>query len=588
MVATLLYSLALLQATISVPEKEISDHLRYLASPELEGRLTGSKGQDMAVAYIEKAFKSYGLKPGATGSFVHTFATTVNLRAAAKNKLSFTKGGKTWTPKLESEYLPLAGSVNDKAVSGDLVYVGYGLEEEGWNDFAGVDVKGKVAVMLRGAPTGKTASSNNRKARLAAEKGAVGVVFVGPSGPGSAEFPKTNRGQGIPGTLEIVAVGIHSKFFKDLTGMDFVAARAATAPQSKVLDVKFEATTELETNNVTGRNVIGYLEGKDPVLKNEYIIVGAHFDHLGYGEVGSRTNSDAYHGGADDNGSGTAGLIAMAKQFAKWHGNQRTIIFQAYSGEEIGLQGSRAWANDHPELLAKTTAMLNMDMIGTVRGNNVYVFGLSSAKGWEGILKQVSVPNLNLVTAPHVRGDSDQASFARKDVPVLFWHTGLTNEYHSEKDLFHMVNLNGATRVANAVSQTVLLLDKAPKLEFDKANVVLGNKSTDRVVPPNDPPPGQGGGDGMGRRIRVGFIPDYAAGGPGAAISGVGPGSPAAKAGLKAGDRITEFNGKAVSDVETLNEAMKTCKPGDKVKVVYQRDGKSVTVEITVEERTDG
>lgn len=589
MVASLLYGLALVQGSITVPEKDIIDHIKFLASPELEGRLTGSPGQDLAVKHIEKEFKSYGLKPGPTGSFIHTFPITVNLRPTKNNHLKLaSKSGKTWDLQIEKDYLPLAGSANNKPTQASLVYVGYGLEEEGWNDYNGVDVKGKVAVMLRGVPDGKTASSNSRKARLASEKGAVGVLFVGPAYANGAEFPRTNRGQGVPGGAEIVAAGIHSKYFKDLTGLEFQAARFATAPQSKDLDVTVDISTELEPNAATGKNVIAYLEGKDPVLKNEFIIVGAHFDHLGYGEVGSRTNTDIYHGGADDNGSGTAGLMAMAKQFAKWHGNKRTIIFQAYSGEEVGLVGSGAWAKDNPEILTKTTAMINMDMIGTVRQNNVYVFGLSSATGWADVLKQVSVPNLNLVTAPHMRGDSDQASFARRNVPALFFHTGLTNEYHTEKDLLAIINTNGATRVVNAVSQAVIALDNAPKLEFDAKNVVLGNKPTDRQVPPSDPPPSTGGGDGMGRRIRVGFFPDYDAGGPGAAISGTVPGSPAAKAGLKAGDRITEFNGKAVTDVETLNEAMKTAKPGDKVKVVYVREGKSVTTEITVEERTDG
>lgn len=587
MLTSLLFGVALLDSKVSIPETSLIEHVRFLSSPELEGRLTTSKGMDLAVDYIEKHFKSAGLKPGPTGKFVHTYPITVNLRPTKNNSVHFEKGNKKWDLKLGTDFLPLAGSANAKPVEGELVYVGYGLETDDWKDYEGVDVKGKIALILRGSPAGKDVVNNNRKARLASEKGAIGAIFIGPATERGAQFPRTSRNQGVPSTVEIVAAGIHSKFFKDLVGTDFTAARLATAPASKALGVTVKMTTELEPNAGTGKNVIGFLPGNDPALKDEYIIVGGHFDHLGYGEVGSRTGNDVYHGGADDNASGSSGVIALAEYFGKTKGNKRTIIFQAYSGEEEGLVGSNAWAKDNPDILAKTTAMLNMDMIGTVRQNNVYVFGTSTSKGWDAVLNQVKVADLNLVTAPHVRGDSDQASFARRNVPVLFFHTGLTNDYHTENDLLAVINTKGMAKVASAVAETVIALDNSPKLEFDAQGVVLGNKPTDRVVPANDPPPSTTAPGGT-RRIRVGFMPDYAAGGPGLLITGTVPDSPASKAGFKAGDRITEFAGKPVADIEGLAEAMKGLNPGDKVKVKFLRDGKEMTVELVVEERIDG
>ncbi len=582
MLASLFAGLVLSVNAYSVSESEMAGHLRYLVSPELEGRLTGSKGQDLAATYIENHFKKVGLKPFKDGSYIHTFEVNVNQRPGKNNSLSFTGPGAA-TLTIETDYMPLAGTANAKPVDAGLVYVGYGLAEEGWDDYSGVDVKGKVVLAFRGVPEGKQNVSNTRKARTASEKGAVGIIFVGPSAAGGAEFPRTNRSQGVPSSLEMVAAGVHSKYFKGLTGLDFAAAKAAKAPASKVLGSSIKITTELERGAGSGRNIIGILPGNDPVLKDEFIIVGGHYDHLGFGEIGSRTNSDAMHAGADDNGSGTAAVLSLASAMSQWKTNRRTIMFHCWSGEEVGLVGSNAFCRDFPEILAKTSATLNMDMIGTVRQNNVYVFGLSSSQGWKSVLDQVKVADLNLVTAEHVRGDSDQASFARRNVPVLFWHTGLTNEYHSEKDTFDMVNLKGAVKVANAAPKPGHLLAPGNKLEFDP-KVVLGNKPDDRRVPPPDPKPEETPAP-TERRIRVGFIPDYNAGGPGAAISGSVPGSPADKAGLKGGDRITEFNGKAVTDIETLNDAMKTAKPGDKVKIKFLRDGKEMTVEITVEER---
>ncbi len=562
-----------------ISESELTDYVRYLASPELEGRLTTSKAMEKCATYIENEFKKAGLKPGKDG-YIHTYPITVNQRPTKNNLLVLTdKDGKKHTLNVGTDYLPLVGSENMKPVNSDLYFVGYGLEDDDWNDYKDQKVEGKVVVVLRGAPDGRKSISNANKARTAAKMGAVGVIFVGPGTPGGAEFPRTNRNYGIPSSLAIVGAGIDSKFFEPLTGLKFGPARRATAPASKALTSSVRMVTELEPNAGVGKNVIGYLAGSDPVLKNEYIIVGGHFDHLGYGEVGSRTGADSYHGGADDNGSGTAAVMSLAKEFAKAKLNKRTIIFQCYSGEEEGLVGSGAWAKDNPEILAKTTGMINMDMIGTVRQGKVYVFGLSSSLGWEPVLNKVKVDGLTLATAAHVRGDSDQASFARKNVPVLFFHTGLTDTYHTEKDLLSTINIKGMSDVATAVAQTVIALDDATKLEFN-ADVVLGNKPDDRKVPPPDVPVN------TERRIRVGFIPDMGdESGGGALISGTTPGSPAEKAGFKTGDRITKFNGREVTDLDTLNEAMKTCKPGDKVKIVFMRDGKEMILELTVEER---
>ena len=532
---------------------------------------------DKSAAYLAAEFKKYGLQEGSNKGFLNAYEQTVNQRPTKRNVLSFSMpGGKSLSLTVGEDFMPLNGSLPLEMVRGDVVFVGFGIQEEGWDDYAGVDVKGKIALILRGAPGDKRPLSNAAKARKAKENGAAGVVLIGPSGPNRSEIPRTNAAQGVRG-VDVVAVGMHRKWFKDLTGMAYEDAMKMAKPASKPLEVSGKIITEMEPNKGNALNVIGYLPGRDPILKNEFIIVGAHYDHLGYGETGSRTNSDAIHRGADDNGSGTVGLLALAKYYAKQKNNKRTIIFQLYSGEELGLRGSGAWADANADTLKSTSAMINMDMIGRVRDEQLYIYGTSSCVLWDDMLKGISIPGLKLVTAPNVRGDSDQASFARKNVPVLFFHTGLHDEYHTEKDDLTIVNFGGMSQVLEAVSQTINQIDRHPALlEFNK-EAQMGNRPTDRQVPSGGP-----------RRVLVGFVPDMMAGGPGLRIAGTTPGSPAEKAGFKSGDVITSLNGKPIADLESYTELLKGLAPGDKVKIGFTRDGKPMEVEFAVVARPGG
>ncbi len=492
---TLLAAAALGTGTLAVSEATLQSHMKVIAGIEHAGRMTLSHGQELSAEYIAKQFKKFGLSEGPNPGYFHSFDITVNQRPAKNNMLAISGGGKSLAFELGKDYVPLTGSDPVRLVTAPIVYVGYGLGDDDWNDYNGIDVTGKIVLALRGVPQGRESRSNGAKARVAQEKGAVGFIVAGSTGPGRSELPPYTRQQGIATTLGIVAVAIHGSRFKEVTGMDLAEARAAKGPASKAINMAAKIVTELEPNVGKARNVIGYLPGNDPALRDEFIIVGAHFDHLGWGEAGSRTGVDAIHFGADDNGSGTVGLLGLAEYFARTRSNRRTIIFQAYSAEELGLVGSRNWANDpaHADTLAKTTAMVNMDMIGTVRFDTCFAFGTSSSAGWPDVLRPVKVDGLKLDGQPHVRGDSDQATFARKSLPVLFFHTGLTADYHTETDGYDRINFKGMALVCEAVKQTVEGIDRLDKkLEFNP-QVVLGNKPTDRRLPgPNGwaiPPP---------------------------------------------------------------------------------------------------
>lgn len=508
MLTTVVASLALgfaapasLSNAVTISPNTVKSHLEFLTSEELGGRMTLSRGMTLFANYAAERFKRWGLSEGPFPGYFHTYDTSANQRPGAKNSAVFDANGKKTTLAVSESFMPLIGSANGKSVSGEVVFLGYGLGEETWNDYEGIDVTGKIVMVLRGVPEGQRLRNNSAKARLAAEKGAAGIVFV-TDGKGRAALPPLSRGLGVPPSVETVAIAIGSDTFEKLTGLNAESEKANPKPKSMALPIKLEMTTSTEPNTGKAINVIGYLPGNDPVLRDEYIIIGAHYDHLGYAETGSRTGNPAMHPGADDNGSGSAGILALAEEMAKYKSNRRTIIFQLYSGEEIGLQGSNAWARDNPELLKKTVGMLNMDMIGTVRFNDIYVFGTSTSTEWDTLLDQVKVEGLNLVYRKHLRGDSDQASFGRRNVPSLFFHSMLTEFYHTENDTMDKVNLMGAAKVCEAVGQLAMILDRQAKPLTWNSSATLGGRGDDRVIPTAN-----------GVSERVGTAPKAASGG---------------------------------------------------------------------------
>jgi hypothetical protein len=555
---------------------EIDSYIRKLASPEFSGRLTLSDGERQAADYIAQHFRRIGLQEGPNPGYLHYFDITVNQRPTRNNFMQLIlPNGERKNLVIGEDYMPLANS-RTRTVNAGLVFVGYGMKVDGWDDYAGVDVKDKVVIAFRGAPEGRQPLANRQKARLAEEQGAKGIVFVGPVADGRRELPVTSNQQGFTRVQDFVGAGLHSRWFEPLVGVPFQSARKMTKPASKPLGASIRFLTEMEPNAGKGRNVIGYLPGNDPKLKDEYIIVGGHFDHLGYGETGSRTGVEKLHPGADDNASGTAAVMALARYFAERKENRRTIIFQAYSGEEIGLVGSAAWANGHLEELKRTSAMINMDMLGRVRDGQTFVFGTSTTTKWPEILGAVQVPGLTLVQRPNSRNDSDQASFARHKVPILFFHTGLHDEYHTENDVAEKIVLDGVVKVVDAVRQTVEAIDRLDERLTWNAEAEMGSRPTDRATRP-------GGEPGQGRRVRIGFIPDMTSGGPGVLLAGVTQGTPAEKAGLKAGDRVIRMGERKIDTIDDMQQAMTDARPGVKIAIVVIRDGAEVTVDLIPE-----
>lgn len=565
MLTWLLAGLALIAPSdAAISRAEIERHMNILCAPEWEGRMTLEPGNVASGKFLADEFKRFGLEPRHHEGFIHNFEITVNQRPTDQNMFVIEGNGKRMSLTLGQDYRPLVGTSGPRLVRAGLAWVGYGIKRDTWNDYAGIDVKGKVVLALRGEPQGAERATNAQKARWASEQGAVGIVFAGPQDAGYAELPRPSRVVGIPQSLNMIGAGIHRRLLPDLIGKTWEQARAMTAPASRELPFIVRAVTQMEPNKGTSFNVIGFLPGNDPKLKNEYIIVGAHFDHLGWGEWASRTGNELPHYGADDNASGVVGVLALAESFAQTRSNRRTIVFQLYSGEEVGLVGAFAWVRDNPEIVKNTKLMINLDMIGRLR-DDVTVFGTASAPELRPLLDKIQIPGLKISPVPTVAPNSDHFPFARAGVPVMFWHTGLHDEYHTERDTVATLNFDGIVKVTEATRDAINLTDAGDdRFTFNADSVQPRREATTR-------------------RVRAGFQPDMGASGPGVRLRGVSPDTPAARAGLREGDRILEIGGTAITDLDALQGVLARLNPGQKVKVVFERGGQRMEVEMTLD-----
>ncbi len=356
-----------------------------------------------------------------------------------------------------------------------------------------------------------------------------------------------------------------------------------------------------DAKEVEAYNVIGILEGIDPVLKNETIVIGAHYDHLGKGGMGSlAANSTEVHHGADDNASGTSALIELARTFAQSRKNKRTIIFMAFGGEEEGLLGSKYYVNNPVFPLDKTVAMINMDMVGRLKDDKLTIGGIGTASEWKGLvegknvvtfpqiqLKATQLPsttidknegvkgtvtNVVLVNTPAFTlqmnedgfGPSDHSSFYGKQIPVLFFFTGAHLDYHKPSDTAEKINFDGLKHIFSYVSDIVKAIDINP------------TRPTYTVA--------KSSGTGEGRRgfsVSLGTIPSYSEGTDGMVIDGVRDNSPASKTGLKAGDKIIKLAGKDVHNVQDYTAILGEMKPDIEYEVVVMRGTVRLNLKIT-------
>jgi hypothetical protein len=343
-------------------------------------------------------------------------------------------------------------------------------------------------------------------------------------------------------------------------------------PRSRVLDGwRLRGETNVERVEVAAKNVVAVLEGEGPTA-DETIVVGAHYDHLGHGESGSlAVGSKEIHNGADDNGSGTVALLEVARQLAGREKKlPRRVVFIAFTGEERGLLGSAHYVHQPLFSIEKTVAMLNMDMVGRMKDDELVVYGTGTAKEFDGLVDKVNERHgFKIKREPGGFGPSDHSSFYALQIPVLHFFTGLHNDYHRPSDDANKLNVPGIRRVSEMVAEAVVkIADAQSRPAYQQA----GREN----MRPGDRP--------MGDRPYFGSIPNLSGGeGDGYAIQGVGANSPAAKAGLKAGDVIIGLGDNKIGNLSDFDSALRKYKAGDKAPVVVRRDGKEVKLEVTLE-----
>ena len=556
---------------------DLKHQIAFLASDELEGRMTGSKGSQRAADYIADYLRSVGISPT-----FQRFEFTAGVQVVT-NKNHLTVNGSAFT--VEKDFRPLSFTDNNQ-VEGDTVFVGYGLKvpgKEGYDSYSGLNVSNKVVIALRYVPEDVTAERRqelNRyaalryKAMIAREHGAKAILFVtGPNSPNPGElaglnFDSTQAGSGI------VAASISSNaaraFLPDLKSAQTALDKEDphTPGGFALTNVHVKISTAIERVRKDDRNVLGFLHGKSA----EYIIVGGHYDHLGFGESGAmqrKGEENQIHNGADDNASGIAAIMELAGTLAKATDRQRGVLFAFWSGEEIGLVGSSYFA-EHPTLpLSNAIAYLNFDMVGRLKDNKLLLQGIGSSAAWKRLIEKRNVAaGFNTVLQEDPYLPTDTTAFYPKGVPVLSFFTGSHDDYHRPTDDADKLDYDGLLRITKFANGIISDLLKGP----DRLDYVKVERSSS-------------GGSRENLRAYLGTIPDYATEVAGVKISGVRGGSPADKGGLKGGDVIVEFAGQKIANIYDYTYALDAVKIGQPVVIAVMREGKRVVLNVTPEAR---
>ncbi len=565
--------------------KDIKAHIYYLASDEMKGRFTGTDEERLAAEYIKDQFQKSGLKPLLNGSYFQDFPFIEKIELTGSNILNLEFNGDKKSLKLKTDFItaPFSGKAE---LSSGLVFAGYGISAPrlNYDDYEGLDVKGKVVLVMRYHPEHDSArsdfdrySSYRQKASAARDKGAAGIIFFNSFLPRNDEDQLMElRYDGAGSIQDFAVIQIKRNIVEGILkadGQDLSALQKkiddSRKPHSFALNsTKASLATNVREVQSTGRNVVGFIEGNDPQLKNEYIVMGAHYDHLGVDHLKTSSmykgEEPQIHNGADDNASGTTGLLELAEKFgANKNDLKRSLIFIAFSGEELGILGSTYFTNNSPVQNSNISAMLNMDMIGRLSDDKALtVIGAGTSSIWKNLLNDKNKYGFKLALNDGGSGGSDHQAFTNKNIPVLFFFTGTHTDYHKPSDDADKINYSGQEEVVNYV--------------YEIANTVQGNTDRPDFVKVEEPAQRS-----VPRsRVTVGTVPEFGYNGNGYKVSGVTEGGPAAKGGMLSGDIIVKFGSKTVNNIYDFMYAMGEFSPGDKVDVIVLREGKEVKLNL--------
>ena len=558
--------------------KDIKTNIEYLASDSLEGRKTGEPGNLLAAEFIRTKFENAGLEMMYDNGF-QKFKLVTSAEIGDGNSL--TVNGDSF--EVEKEFLPYAFSANIKVDAG-VVFAGYGLEVDKdtvkWNDFEKENVEGSWILALQGDPDMEDPqspfvefSTERSKALTASDKKAAGLILVaGPSFNEKDElsslfFDKNSSRYSIPviQVTRTVADKILAGTGKTIASLEQEILEKKS-PISQKTTAKVAANINMIQKETETQNVAAVLSGNDENLKNEYIVVGAHFDHLGKGGPGSGSravDTVAVHNGADDNASGVATIIELAEKMASEKKNKRSIIFATFSAEEMGLVGSKAFTAKPPVSIDKIVAMFNFDMVGRLdtATNALSIGGTKTAKETEGILNNLN-PGFNLAFSEEGVGPSDHASFYLQNIPVFFLSTGAHPDYHTPMDDADRINYEGEKKIINyGLALISEVANRDSVLTFQEAGAKFQRSRGGRY------------------KVTLGIMPDYAGMEKrGLRIDAVTKDKPAYKGGMLKGDIITAIDGKKVGNIYDYMSRLQTLEAGKTISVDIIRDDKDMVL----------
>jgi hypothetical protein len=575
------------------------EEVRWLADPARAGRGAGTPGGAEAEAWLAARFAEIGLAPAGDQGFLQPFEVPFRASLAGTNALGL---GAT-APVLGQGWQPFTFS-DDGVVRGELVFAGYGISapELGYDDYAGLDVKGKVVLVVQDFPRERDQASPFRdprhyrhgewrqKATLARDRGAAALLAVRDDWhhPGPDDLPPWKGGvasrAGLP-AARVTAAALRA------AGVDVAALAVPIGddlkPRSRPLGVDVSLQVHVEVEKARTANVVGLLPGTDAALAGECVVVGAHHDHLGRGGEASAAPDQVgqVHPGADDNASGVAGLLAVARAFRAGPAPRRSVLFVAFGAEELGVLGSSHAVKHTPAAcpVEKLQLMVNLDMIGRPQPardappgspGRLYVHGVDTAAGLRERVRQLADRPPRIALAAELGGDgfgaSDQTPYYARGVPVLFLFSGAHADYHRPGDTADTIDAAGLAEAARLAWRAARDAADLP----ERLQVV-------RLAPPPAPAGGRGGS-----RPSLGTIPDFAERSePGVLLTGVVPGSPAERAGLAGGDVVVRLGDKKILNLQDMQYALVAHRPGDEVEVEYQRAGKATVVSVTLAER---
>lgn len=576
-------------------EEELREKVAYLANDALQGRMTGSQGMEQAANQTIEWFQELGLEPLQTldGEYRHefSFVRSIEIDSEGLNTLETTFNGRNLTYPLGESYMPFAFSANGSGMA-NVVFAGYGIKSpDGFdtpiNDYGAIDVEGKFVMVFRGLPPHLSREQERELSRfatprfksvMAAREGALGVLFIDDQPHGGAyedlgqEFSTQQAGI----LASRIQPAVAEAWFKraGLGSLEEVKAQFETynphASSSSDLGFEISLNVSLEKIEASDANIIAQIPAQNT---DKTILLGAHLDHLGFGEVGSLATGPeraTIHNGADDNASGSAMIIELAEYFATLEAEnpgtlQANLVFALWSGEELGLIGSSAFVESEAIDMAQVSGYLNFDMVGMLDDNTLILQGLGSSPDWTPIIERKNIlAGFDLVLQEDPYVPTDGMAIYQADVPILCFFTGIHDYYHRPTDDAQNLNYEGMVRIAEMAKAMILDMHDSEPLTFQSVEMAQSQMGAAR-----------------GFSVTLGTIPDYASQEKGVKISGVREGAPAEDAGLRTDDVIVELAGKEINDLYDYTYILGDLEAGVEVSIVVIRDGERITLTIT-------